>query len=261
MARIAFGWVLIIGFFALIFTWFQPHDELQANTTYLVDAQTLGITLRDGEPGKHDADIWQRIVSLLPYQYLSENVKRFHLYSDGKAGTLAYVQTTGSGSDSFVLAIDRTDYRKLRGPVFTATLIHEFGHILALEPGQMSQLSWGCQYLSSIGCFRQESYINHWYQAFWAGETEQAHKQALASKADRDNNLQRFYRANQEAFVTEYAATDALEDFAETFTRFVLLEESHELKSAYNGKIAFFYRYPELLSVREHIRENVHQPR
>ncbi len=59
-----------------------------------------------------------------------------------------------------------------------------------------------------------------------------------------------------ESFVTEYAATHPAEDIAESFIYFVTLDkpEGNLIK---DKKIRFFYAYPELIEIRERMRENI----
>ena len=53
--------------------------------------------------------------------------------------------------------------------------------------------------------------------------------------------------------MSDYAATNAIEDAAETFMTFVL-EDEPTGDSMVARKIAFFWGYPELVAIRERIR-------
>ena len=56
--------------------------------------------------------------------------------------------------------------------------------------------------------------------------------------------------------MTEYAATNPSEDFAESFMVFVLKEKP--IKSTITDqKILFFYDFPELVEIRDFIRSNL----
>ena len=56
--------------------------------------------------------------------------------------------------------------------------------------------------------------------------------------------------------MTEYAATNPSEDFAESFMVFVLKEKPTKSTIA-DQKILFFYDFPELVEMRDFIRSNL----
>jgi hypothetical protein len=60
--------------------------------------------------------------------------------------------------------------------------------------------------------------------------------------------------------VTEYAASNPDEDFAESFTVFVLKEKPTKPTVNFihkDQKILFFYDFPELVEMRDFIRSNL----
>lgn len=260
MHKMIFGWVAAMALITAFFVWVMPKDDLEAITTYTVNPTTLNITLSSGEAGRTDASIWKKILTLLPHDYLRQHVTQFYLFTDGAADTLAYVSKTNNDSKSWTLAVDRTDYRFFKDIYFNSTIIHEFAHILALEDGQLRAYHWRCDNFSNLdGCFKADSYINHWYLKFWAGNMAEKHRLALTStkKSERDKALVQFYDANSDSFVSEYASTNAVEDFAESFVHYVLSEEVVNEDVVYSQKTRFFNRFPELVDVRDHIRSTL----
>ena len=87
----------------------------------------------------------------------------------------------------------------------------------------------------------QDAYLRAFYERFWNGQ-------------DVRSGLERYKEKPQE-FVDSYAATDIREDFAETFSLFVLGDRP-EGDTAAEEKIRFFYDYSELTDRRDFIREN-----
>lgn len=257
-----FGWVAALGLFTVFFVLVLPKDDLQPITTYRVDPTSLNITLSGGESGRNDIAIWEHIVALLPRDYLSRHVENFHLFSDGMADTLAYVEKTNDQSKSWILAVDRTDYRFFKNHTFTPTIIHEFAHILALDNNQLNLHQWACNNFSRQGgCFKTDAYINQWYQRFWQGRVAEEHRLSVASvkKIHRKDAIEQFYAANSDSFVSEYASSDAVEDFAESFVRYVLDDVIADQQFVYAQKISFFKRFPTLVDVRNHIRSKLMQ--
>ena len=61
------------------------------------------------------------------------------------------------------------------------------------------------------------------------------------------------YSQNPDAFVSEYAASNAVEDLAETFATFVLTEGPTGM-SEKNQKIQFLYESPSMVAERTRIR-------
>ena len=60
--------------------------------------------------------------------------------------------------------------------------------------------------------------------------------------------------------MTEYAATNPSEDFAESFMVFVLKEKPAKSTADFihkDQKILFFYDFPELVEIRDFIRNNL----
>ena len=56
--------------------------------------------------------------------------------------------------------------------------------------------------------------------------------------------------------MTEYAASNPDEDFAESFVAFVLKEKPTK-STTVDQKIRFFYDFPELVEMRDFIRSNL----
>ena len=70
-----------------------------------------------------------------------------------------------------------------------------------------------------------------------------------------DHNIL-FHQKYKTQFVTEYAATNPSEDFAESFMIFVLTEKPTKSTIA-DQKILFLYDFPELVEMRDFIRSNL----
>ncbi len=251
-----------LGLLTVLMTMMLPKNDLKAVTSYKVDPVSLELTLTDGESGRHDRSIWHQIVSLLPNEHLRQNVTRFHLFSDGLQDTLAYVKKTDHGSNHWTLAVDRTDYRRLRDYYFTSTMVHEFAHLISLNTDQIAHFQWGCSSLvTPHGCFKNDAYLNIWYKQFWAGELEDAHHRMVASveKGFRDNAQERFYKTYSDSFVSEYASFNVSEDFAETFADYILEDIPADGELVYQQKLRFFGQFPEFVAMRKYIRSKLKQ--
>ena len=208
-------------------------------------------------------------------------------------------------------------------------LIHENAHILSLSASQSDNdlLGWeqfpynedlekadfvkveqiftqkeaDCApnvYADWSGCMKDNSYLNLFFQKFWADIYSEYHYWfEFSDDKKKLSELVSAFRQNYgDRFVTHYAMTNPTEDFAESFTAFVLWDEevisNHKklcsekkgqwgLASGWNmiqdgdwsywhlcdkvysynaiweEKIRFFYDFPELVEMRDFIRSNL----
>jgi hypothetical protein len=125
--------------------------------------------------------------------------------------------------------------------MFDEVIAHELGHVLSLKTDQMKDDAALGTYSDSDGTFTQAAYLNAFYQAFWKDSSS-------------GTDAVELYDTHPGAFVTEYAATDPTEDFAESFAYFVLkIKPAAATERA--RKIQFFYGYPELIKDRGYLRK------
>ena len=117
-------------------------------------------------------------------------------------------------------------------------------------------------YYSDVpGCMNGNSYLNLFFQKFWADISPSFKWYYEFDDNDKfeDHNAL-FYKKHSTQFVTDYAATNPDEDFAESFTAFVLKEKPTKSTVSFihsDQKILFFYDFPELVEMRDFIRSNL----
>ncbi len=117
------------------------------------------------------------------------------------------------------------------------TAIHEVAHVMTLNQGQVEADYGTCNTLElEEGCLKPDSYLYLFYQKFWKGQFKQ----------DASNSQ---YEKAPSAFVSDYAATNLAEDFAETFAVFVMNSKSLGTSLA-DQKVRSLYEYPELVKIR-----------
>lgn len=133
---------------------------------------------------------------------------------------------------------------------FIYTIIHEFGHILCLNKSQVDATigeSDCTHYYTGEGCAREASYFYPFYKRFW----EPIWHEFI--KVESDEDIYAFYEKYDTQFVSDYAATNPGEDFAETFATFVMSDKP-ESTSIANKKLLFMHQQDELVKLRDHIR-------
>ena len=199
-------------------------------------------------------------------------------------------------------------------------LIHENAHILSLSPSQsdndligyenllvdgdweendnakikqvFSQKKAACapNYYDAVsGCMKEDSYINKFFQKFWADIYPEYHYWfEFADYKPANKSNYNFHQKYYDRFITYYSGSHPAEDFAESFTVFVLWDEEaianhkkwctkegwnltaekelaywkwcekiYRDNSIWEEKIRFFYDFPELVEMRDFIRSNL----
>jgi hypothetical protein len=192
------------------------------------------------------ADVWDTFVRVATLESAAAIMTQYRVGDAPDSDTLAYVYQDES-PEYWVLAANLAtsdDPSQL-----IATLVHEYAHILSLGIDQLDPDASTCESIVlDEGC-ADGSAIEAFRQAFWLGYGDGAPE---PSNADSDLAYE-FYLANEDDFVSDYAATNVVEDFAESFMTWVL-EDDTRGDSVVATKLAFFERYPDFVEIRDRIR-------
>jgi len=268
----------------------QVEDESDAENAEEEEAQYLVSYLVSGDQindpyyeevtgdlqGYQDDDashqkIWGYFITLIPADKRTQ-LKEFMIMTDGESNDLAAVAQTTYDPNFWSLEIDIVDSDDTLN--LTYTLIHEYAHLLTLGPDQVTpsvvvfnnpdndniyydEASACPVYFPGEGCSQANSYINAFFNQFWADIHEEWQDINLIEDNDAYYDaLDEFYYKYEERFVTDYAATNPEEDIAEAFTFFVLSPRPNGDTIA-EEKILFFYDYPELVDLRDEIVSGV----
>jgi hypothetical protein len=211
-------------------------------------------------------EIWQFVVDVIPADQRT-GLKRFVIFTDGVNNTLGAVEQTGNPHD-WILELDIEDATNF--PNLSTTLIHEFAHLLTLNDSQVEpdyevlnnpndqsiydRESASCPtYFLYGGCSLPDSYINAFFRRFWQGIFSEW--QTINTETDQavlNQKLDHFYQEHADRFVSNYAATSPEEDIAESFMYFIF-EPKPSSADIGRPKVLFFYNYPEMVVLREHI--------
>ena len=216
-------------------------------------------------------EIWDYFITLIPSDERS-SLAEYSIATDGEGNVLASVAQTLYDPALWGLEVDiRDSDDKLN---LTYTLIHEYAHLLTLGPNQVipseavfnnpdnddiyyNEVSACPEYFPGEGCSRSNSYINAFFDEFWADIYEEWQDVNLIEDDEAYYEaLDNFYYNYEDRFVTDYAATNPEEDIAEAFTFFVLSPRPNG-DAVIDEKIRFFYNYPELVQLREEITTGI----
>lgn len=136
--------------------------------------------------------------------------------------------------------------------LFDELFVHEFAHVASYERvvGIPEPYQTDCHdYFSDFGCPPENSYLKAFMNTFWSN-------QDLDALADSEGKSIWTRRELKNQFVTEYASTDPAEDFAESFT-FFILEPAPTGSLEKDEKVNFFYQFEELKKLRQEIQSKL----
>ena len=214
--------------------------------------------------------IWSYFTSVIPADQRTM-VAGFVLYTDGTSGSMGAVEQMYD-PHYWMFEMDLIDGGNF--PDLATTTIHEFGHLLTLNDSQVTtdlvvfenphdqqiynQESAICpNYFTFEGCSRTDSYLNTFFNRFWPDIY--AEWQAIDAETDQDlldEKLSRFHLKYTSQFVSDYAVTSPSEDIAETFMDFIFVPRPSGTTVA-DQKTLFFYDYPEMVALRQHILQSL----
>ncbi|WP_058597050.1 hypothetical protein [Microbacterium testaceum] len=130
------------------------------------------------------------------------------------------------------------------------TLVHEYAHMLSLGADDTDASAVDCDTeWAGAGCLLPGSDLQRFADRFWSGYTDAPARDNVDADVAWD-----VYQAHEEDFVSDYAATNVSEDFAETFATYVVEPDVDATDSVVARKFAFFDALPEYASARDRIR-------
>lgn len=194
--------------------------------------------------------MWEFTTRLIPIEYRDKIAEFEVFHGDGQLlGYVAPVDENDLSQWKFALAIDSAEELETIDfkDMFTYTTLHEYGHVLTLNDDQIEVGGGNCAtYFTGEGCSRPNSYINRIVEMGWADILEEA----------QNSNPEDIYEKYKDRFLTDYAATNPGEDIAEVFTWFITLDDKPAATTIANKKVRLLYEFPELVKLRNDIRQN-----
>ncbi|MBP9667487.1 hypothetical protein KBD87_01600, partial [Candidatus Saccharibacteria bacterium] len=202
-------------------------------------------------PTEHDQQLWDLFVRIASIDTINERLASFEIFNDASNDSAASVWQSESNREKWHMNVNAAFEDDQKDLIHT--MVHEYGHIVSLNTSQVRTTQGSCPRLElPEGCTKQGSYIDSFNQKFWA----QYGTNAPEDYGSDQGQVDAFYNASPDSFVTEYAATNMVEDFAESWAYFVLRSKPSD-DSEKSQKIRFMYEFKELVRERDRIRTQI----
>lgn len=212
--------------------------------------------------------VWQRYVQLTPKEYRPRLTRvSFEANPDGNRGASAIVNgnfygaTPGEAESWLYIREPMAEayfdaHQNGHSPsdyLYTYVPIHEQAHVIHNDFGvsEFHGIPESELYLYGVPV-RRDSLIATYYENFWFNGIYDYWR----SIRSESNSNQMMLDQYPDLFVSNYAATNISEDFAESFERFVREDSIPGAGSDYPGaeKIIWFWRQPVYVTLRDHMR-------
>ncbi len=199
------------------------------------------------------ADAWSQWTTIMGERAIE--VRSVSVSDDSNESTMASVARDSEDPriwDAELNMAWATDSAELR-----RTMVHEYGHIYSLSADDVAVVQGACPTFEfSEGCLAERSILGRFLARFWADDQTGAEAEA-ATEEDATRKYES--EGGADAFVSEYAATNGAEDFAETFATFVLSGPASDVPdgSVVAAKLAFLGNDPATAAERTRIRREL----
>ncbi len=226
----------------------DPEFPSRESKTYHVEDGVL-------PPHATEADkmIWEMARKVAPSEEVFLLLKEFIVYFDEEEPYSMSIYMIDDDGDEWSFEFNYRIAKKFKNMIPVMT--HEFAHVMTLKNDQIvteseqRDIRETCDtYLVSEGCLAEGSYLLSFFNRFYKDNPDYIEHDRQDTEA--------FFETRKDAYTTEYATTNPVEDIAEAFMYYV----SNDMiagDSIKAQKVRFFTAYPELVEYREKYRETV----
>lgn len=212
---------------------YSVRDEMLSSPT--VHNTPLIFSIFQKDTAEHEI-YWNFFRHLVPERF-REHVVEFRFSSDGAGGQTGFVDSTRNGVR---FTIDPADADDIVYNVF-----HELAHLVATSSEERAK-----EVLSEVCGADTASLLQMFTKQFWDSYGNDFYE--ISKAKDEEERLQLMSSLGEHypnAFITEYATTSPVEDFAESFAHFLLFPRP-EGSDLSDKKIQFFWNSSEMVRLR-----------
>lgn len=241
-----------IGQFLSNLLYFEDEIKMIAISSYNIN----NMTIEENFNSEQEEIAWELVSTIFPDDY-EKQLTKINFESDGYGETMAYVDSENENLRDWNITLDPDDFTYEDGSFnydeLSQTIIHELFHIISLNYDQFSESDDDTSYLVAEGRLKKLSYLNSFYKNFW----ENKYSDLVDIENVDENTYEFLWIKYKNEFVSDYAMTNPEEDIAESFRIFVNEKKPND-QSIKSQKILFFYKYPELIKIRNDIRKAIY---
>jgi hypothetical protein len=190
-----------------------------------------------------------RLAEIFPDAY-DEYVTELVIF-DSTSDTDAYVETVFPYDRSwrYGVSVEILDDPP-QSEASTELIVHEFAHVFSLDQVFIDEdVHQECHtYFDAEVCWSDTTYLGKFLDTFWSEES----LDALSDTRSDPSAESVLYERDPESFVSDYAATDPAEDFAESFAWYVY-DWHPEDGGVAADKIDFFDRFSFIKELKKEI--------
>jgi hypothetical protein len=225
-------------------------EDTGSETKGIVYTISKNLTLLDNPTAEHQK-LWELFLRIASKDKALQYLESFEVFNDPNNSIAASVWQSGGNPKKWHMNVNEAYSDDKKDLIHT--MVHEFGHIVTLNDTQVEQTAGACPTLTvPEGCTKSSSYINTFQKTYWANYGPES-----IDNEDQQQAMTRFESAPDD-FINDYAATNSIEDLAETWAHFVLKAKPDGEALKYQ-KIRSLYNYPELIKERQRIRSALAQ--
>ena len=201
-------------------------------------------------------EYFERVKELIPDDY-HDYFAEFVIFETGRDTVGAFVETEIPYNKQWRYAVNEEELRHpLNSRLTSELIVHEFGHIFPLHEVFISSQPNNChEFFSRSGCVSPDIIYGKFLNEFWDDELlDEA--VVVRDSSDPIDAADDLYDRYEDEFVSPYAASSPAEDFAESFTRFVLFNDQSYGNGA-NEKVSFFNRFSKTKEMKDEILDEL----
>lgn len=196
-----------------------------------------------------------QLYRIMPDQY-DDAIDEFVVFRSDSDDVGAYVETTIPYTNDWRYGVSEDEVQE--DPESDASIelmVHEFAHIFSFDQVfTLNQFDSDCHsYFEDDLCYRKGTYLGDFIAEFWnyqmLTDLESVKEGVGLTQAE-------FYEQYADQFVSDYAATDPAEDFAESFVWYAYGRIAPR-GSVADMKIEFFDRYPYVQDLAKDIESEL----
>ena len=203
------------------------------------------------DPSETEITLLKKILHDFPRR-MRERVVEIRLKSEDIGEGSASVSPLDGDKIHWEMWVNTSDGVSDKEDPLEATIAHELKHYLTLNSTQEGKDDSRCGDMMATldACPASDTVYFDFIQEFW----KPMYDKEIWTSEDAYNY---YYENHPDDFVTPYAVTNSGEDIAETFSFFIFGKEPTDLSKIKDKKIKYFWKFPELVTLRSEIRSNL----